>query len=87
MRLLPPSGLEPRMEQRALLVPDAWHKASVAEFVASVDGMINDSCWEIQPWAPDHEKAQETPSPRRSLSWCHVGCTLDHAWESNALGL
>ena len=42
-----PSGLEPSIESRTIFVLDAWQVASVTQFVVSVAGMIDDSCWEI----------------------------------------
>ena len=56
-----PSGLEPSIESRTIFVLDAWQVASVTQFVVSVAGMIDDSCWEIL------EKAMATHSS--TLAW------------------
>ena len=56
-----PSGLEPSIESRTIFVLDPWQVASVTQFVVSVTGMIDDSCWEIL------EKAMATHSS--TLAW------------------
>ena len=61
MLLLLPQWVGTKYRIKNHIVLDAWQVASVTQFVVSVAGMIDDSCWEIL------EKAMATHSS--TLAW------------------